>query len=362
MCPNEFEFVPNKRHEAFVSDFLNPGCHTEKYIMGTSRDGYASDVCKLVNIHGFVDDYADIESFAGKPVFKSDQISKDSMILVCSTVRTVTAINALRAKGFENVLDYPGFYLHANNADLRLRIFDTFAKEFEINRDGFEWVFNLLGDAQSKEIFNALVEYRITADLALMAAFSYIPNEQYFPDFLRMDEEVFADVGGYDGQTSLEFIKRCPNYRAVYLFEPSESNLAMARRNLSGYSNVHFIQKGLSDQSAELKFNSHDGSASSISDTGDVSIYVDALDNLVKEKITFLKMDIEGAESSAIEGARKQILNHHPKMAIAVYHKAGDFWKIPKQVLSIRDDYDLHLRHYTEGTDETVMYFIPRRK
>ena len=193
-----------------------------------------------------------------------------------------------------------------------------------------------------------------------MAGFSYIPNEQYFPDFLKLSQDVFVDAGGYDGQTSLQFIAHCPDYKAVYLFEPSSANLAMAKNNLSGHSNINFINKGLSSEPAELGFISGDGPASKFSPLGDMKICVDALDRLVTEEITFFKIDIEGGEASAIEGARQHILKSHPKLAIAVYHKPEDFWAIPEQILSIRDDYDVHMRHYTEGTDETVMYFLPR--
>ncbi len=77
-------------------------------------------------------------------------------------------------------------------------------------------------------------------------------------------------------------------------------------------------------------------------------------------KITFVKIDIEGAEGLAIEGMTRHILDEHPKLAISVYHKADDFWKIPEQILTIRDDYELYMRHYTEGTDETVMFFMPK--
>ncbi len=38
-----------------------------------------------------------------------------------------------------------------------------------------------------------------------------------------------------------------------------------------------------------------------------------------------------------------------------------DFWRIPEQVLSYRDDYNIFLRHYTEGVSETVMFFIPKQ-
>ena len=58
-----------------------------------------------------------------------------------------------------------------------------------------------------------------------------------------------------------------------------------------------------------------------------------------------LKMDIEGAECQALEGARQTIAQCHPRLAICVYHNVGDFYRIPRLVLSIRSDYDIYLRH-----------------
>ena len=70
-------------------------------------------------------------------------------------------------------------------------------------------------------------------------------------------------------------------------------------------------------------------------------------------------MDIEGSEQEALLGAKETILSSHPTLAISVYHKPEDLRKITTIVLGIRSDYKLYLRHYTEGTDETVMFFVP---
>jgi len=67
-----------------------------------------------------------------------------------------------------------------------------------------------------------------------------------------------------------------------------------------------------------------------LSEEGDIEIPVDTLDDRVKDKITFLKMDIEGAEEMALRGAREHILRDHPKMAICCYHRFNDFGKYPK--------------------------------
>jgi hypothetical protein len=44
-----------------------------------------------------------------------------------------------------------------------------------------------------------------------------------------------------------------------------------------------------------------------------------------------------------------------------VYHQASDLWRIPQEIFSIRDDYTIYLRHYTEGVTETVMFFMPKK-
>ena len=73
-------------------------------------------------------------------------------------------------------------------------------------------------------------------------------------------------------------------------------------------------------------------------------------------------MDLEGWENKALLGAKNHILQDHPKLAIAVYHSASDFWSIPQLVLGIRNDYDVYLRHYTQGWVESIMYFIPKKE
>jgi hypothetical protein len=48
-------------------------------------------------------------------------------------------------------------------------------------------------------------------------------------------------------------------------------------------------------------------------------------DKLGIPKVDFIKMDIEGAEIQAVEGAMPLLTKHHPKLAITTYHRAFDF-------------------------------------
>ena len=116
---------------------------------------------------------------------------------------------------------------------------------------------------------------------------------------------------------------------------------------------------GVSDKKETLYFN-EEKSFSTIYGNGTQSVEVDTIDNIVKTRVDFIKLDIEGAEQSAIEGAVETIKKYKPILAICIYHKAEDWYKIPEKVLSIDSNYKVYLRHYMEGIFESVMYFIPR--
>jgi hypothetical protein len=74
---------------------------------------------------------------------------------------------------------------------------------------------------------------------------------------------------------------------------------------------------------------------------------------------TFIKMDIEGAESVALTGAGTGIRHGRPVLAISAYHKQADLWELPRQVHDMAPDHRLYLRpHAGEGFD-TVLYAIP---
>ena len=195
-----------------------------------------------------------------------------------------------------------------------------------------------------------------------MEGFKDRQKDQYFEPFLSLSTagESFGDIGGFDGETTISFIQKFPDYKAVFFFEPDEKNMMKARNRLSKFKNIHYIKKGLSNTKKTLNFKT-DGSSSHACPSGTEKIEVDLLDNLVKDSVSFIKMDIEGAEGAALEGGKNSIIKNHPHLAVCVYHKGDDFWKIPEQILSYRSDYKIYLRHYTEGVVETVMYFVPEK-
>ena len=97
--------------------------------------------------------------------------------------------------------------------------------------------------------------------------------------------------------------------------------------------------------------------SSRINEKGLEKIKTISIDEMLDgDKATYIKFDIEGAEMAALEGAKKTIQKHKPKLAISIYHKEDDLWKIPFYIKEKYPWYRLYMRHYTSVTTETVLY------
>lgn len=330
-----------------------------KYILG--RNKYTLSIIKNIKIDGVIDDFTSDTIFENIPITKIENIPNNALVIISSLCKPFTAEKRVSKFQF-CFLDYYSFFKHSSLPNLKgVEFWEGVDEDLKSNKDKYNNIYKLLSDNESRNQYYNLLNFKKSYNLKYMRGFKDLENLQYFEEFLNLNKkgEVFIDVGGYDGYTSEEFIKKCPEYSEVHIFEPEESNINLAKKRLQQYSNINFHHKGLSSQKKELKFDIS-GSSSRITENGEVTIQVDRLDDLKISRVTFVKMDIEGAEYDAIEGAKETILKNHPKLAICIYHRKDDFWKIPELVLSIRNDYNIYLRHYSEGFSETVMFFIPK--
>ena len=73
-------------------------------------------------------------------------------------------------------------------------------------------------------------------------------------------------------------------------------------------------------------------------------------------RLDFIKMDIEGAEESALSGAESSIRKWRPSLAISAYHKADDILTIPNFLWNLDVGYSVYLDHFTTDYWETVVF------
>ncbi|GAB7140077.1 hypothetical protein RsTz2092_00250 [Deferribacterales bacterium RsTz2092] len=192
-----------------------------------------------------------------------------------------------------------------------------------------------------------------------------LPNQYFETDiFEPCPNEIFVDGGSLDMSNSISFTKWCNNnYKLIYAFEPDANSyqkcidLAGKDERLAGRCQVY--NAGLWDKKETISFSSNLGTGSYINDLGDSKIDAVPLDEILDGKpVTFVKLDVEGAEVRALAGMAQTIRKYRPKLAVSIYHKPDDCLAIPLYILNLIPSYNFYIRHYRTDLLETVLYCI----
>lgn len=348
------------RQGDLIATFLSANCKRPRYVIGRNDEAVA--VLERISVDGVIDDYVkDISHWRGVPVCSLTSVPPEAIIVNCSTsISPVAVIDKLHSAGLKCVLNYGDIIRYGNERFPLPWFVKQQRDDWKKNNSLWTQLYDRLEDEQSKQTLLDVCRFRLTANPEYMRNYSVRLKDQYLEDFMKYSQEVFVDAGGFDGDTTEAFCQRYPDYRSVYLFEPSPKNIAAAKERLAEWKQINFIQLGLSNQSGRLSFNSDSGSASAVSSDGSETIEVVTLDEAVCEPVSFIKMDLEGWELKALAGSANHIIRDKPKLAISVYHAASDFHRIPEYILSLNERYSVYLRHYTQGWSETVMFFVNR--
>lgn len=202
----------------------------------------------------------------------------------------------------------------------------------------------------------------MTYDNGIRTAFGKI----YFdlPELKHEANETFIDAGSFDGETSQSFIGWCGGkYNKIYAFEPMYEGYVLSRKKLKGIKNMELHNTALGSKKGKANFASQYGRlmGSKLGEDGDSvnEVEIETIDEIVTDdKITFIKMDIEGAELDALKGAKKTLQRDMPKLAISLYHKNEDLVEIPLWIKHNVPDYKFYLRHYSNKRWDLVLYCV----
>ena len=166
--------------------------------------------------------------------------------------------------------------------------------------------------------------------------------------------DIAIDGGSLNGATAVDFASLGAD---VYSFEMDEDNFKVCLETAKKH-NFTMENYGLWSKKESLSYSKAGGASRVTAGAGNNAKFID-LDTYLSEKnlprLDYLKLDIEGAELDALSGAAKSIRKWKPKMAISVYHKLDDIWRIPEYILSLRSDYQFEFRHYPTGLSGEAM-------
>jgi FkbM family methyltransferase len=180
-----------------------------------------------------------------------------------------------------------------------------------------------------------------------------------------MHGDIVIDGGACFGDTALAFSATVGEAGRVITFEPAPGNRAVLEHNLRQNEwsrNIEIVPAGLDNAVREIA----DAEAAGPVDPGfqmvEGLVATETIDHVTETRrlprVDFIKLDIEGYELRALQGARATLARYRPRLAVSVYHRKMDPIEITEFIRSLDLGYRFYLGHYTIFNEETVLYAI----
>ena len=285
------------------------------------------------------DGFVRSRTFAGLPVesFKdvSGRYGKDMKILMCfGSDRAEVIENAVRLDA-EYDLALPDVPLYGGG------IFDE--KYFSEHADELLEVRNMLSDEQSKLVFDDAVRYRLTGKMKYLRRVEDVLFT-YSRFFGGRNVACAVDGGAYRGDSVKKLASAIPALKKIYAYEPDPKTFEKLRSTVpevyDGYG-VTVVPKNaaLGDAAGCAEFSSSSsrgaGEEGKNRRSKSVCVRTEPVDALC-ERIDLIKLDVEGAEYEALRGAENTLRECAPHLAVSLYHRTDDIWRLP---LYIKEKY-----------------------
>ncbi|KQW46605.1 MULTISPECIES: FkbM family methyltransferase [unclassified Roseateles] len=214
-------------------------------------------------------------------------------------------------------------------------------------------------DEVSRPVFDQLLAFRTQQPDAPPEPHA---DMQYLPDWLvdhlsAGDGLRIVDGGAYRGETLQALASKLPIQQA-WTFEPDADNhVALVQALRDWPSPATHIPAGLSDHCGLANFAAGAGEASHFGAAGGRPTPILALDDCLHgAPVNFLKLDVEGQELAALQGACRTLRRERPTLAIAAYHRWDDLWRLPAFIAGLSLGYRLRLGLHGHNSFDTVLY------
>ncbi len=351
------------RDPAFLSEKLR-----ELIIVGAADEGIRlSEICgrEGIAVLAHVDDHPQKQGMTvGRQVIAPLDSLRDvdpHIPVVIASHRVLKVMERLTNMGFQHVAPF-GLLQVLQPESFTPHMFHTGLLEDLIdNAERYEELMESLADEMSQMVLDAVLGYRLTFDPRILAPI--VEWDLYGPkNLIRYGEdEVYVDGGAFDGDSVRLFVDRVQGkFSRILAFEPDQETYGRLARNFANEPAIETINAGLHRRRGTLRFDNAGTRGSIITDSGEIEIPVVGLDEVLgSDRVTLIKMNIEGAEHEAIRGAEKAITTWAPKLSISLYHNPSDLWTLPLEIAKMRSDYKLYIRQHDGGIIETVLYALP---
>ncbi len=233
----------------------------------------------------------------------------------------------------------------------------------ENNGHRFNTAYESLDDELSKYNFISYINSRINKDTRYID--SYDGNYYNNSVFRVKPDEVFVDIGAYNGDTVRSFIKNCDGlYKYIYAFEPQKKAYEELCKYIkeNGIARISPFDVGIYKQNGVIKLYENDTSSYHVEgdlDTGVMKeINVCRLKDVVKKKVDLIKINQQGDVWNTLEGCSDIIKRDKPKLSIVVGLDVEHLLRIPIMIKSIDEKYRVYLRFLGELPSRLTLFAV----
>jgi FkbM family methyltransferase len=356
-----------------LDEALKPGAEVFVYGSGmVARELLGALRSAEVRVRGVVDGNTTRTEVDGRPIRRPDDpgisaAERGSIPLLLGLfnrdVDVGALIRKLRGQGWGRIVDFVEVHAHWPDR-LQDRYWLTGREFYGRHREKIEKMDGLWADAASRELYRGILNFRRSGRREGLPE----PDgpSQYSPEDVPGWKTPLRliDAGAFDGDTIRGLRKRGVPIEAVAALEPDPGNFAKLVADLRAAERDHPCEWsawpcGVWHRTEQVRFSPEGGEASAVRESGEAVIQCVALDDVLPHfRPTLIKLDIEGAERAALEGARRLIAESRSGLAVCVYHRPGDLWEIPLLLDGWKLGHRFFLRSHAYSGFELVLYAV----
>ena len=298
-----------------------------------ANDFFKECISKNIVVDKIVDDYK-------KGYFNKINIQNkinlddynDQWIIIC-THRFASVYWKLKKMGLKKVIPLWALQILFSSKFKPHENYKGWINEIIKNKKNYFVTENLFKDKKSRLSWENYIKFKITFDpiyifksaQIMTTSFELDAGRDTFPKDISLpikDDEIFIDGGAWNGDTIEKFILHNNHYKKIYGDREDTSSL--------------FVSK----KSATTK-----------------SVQVTTIDDLnLKQQNVTIKLNVEGYENKAIQGAKKTILNNNVNFIICLNHKNKDLTELPLLINQINKRFKFYFRIVDYGINGLVLF------
>ncbi len=315
-----------------------------------------------INLEGCITDSGQ-EKFFGYKVYKYDEFTAEMESGSCNLLIGFASAYERKAALEKEEVFYK-IYEIANPFDHHAHFDRKFVEECS---QQLEEAYELFEDEYSRECFCGFINARIWENADYVRHVFRGEMDEFNNDITKTGpEEVFLDVGAYQGGSIQRFLRsNMGRYEKIIGIEPEKDNfnrLQVFCKENGINAELHCV--GCWNKTDRLAFQGNADKCCRLAADGSEYINVEPIDNIVGEEcaVSFINIGISTAEKEILEGAKRTICYNLPKIMVFMGSAREELYLLPRLIKQLNHSYKLYLRFIQAMPSRVFMYAVPDRE